>query len=57
MADKEVRFDLYCKTCAYEENDENDSPCDECLMNGSNEDSHKPIRWKRKDNPQQKHSS
>lgn len=48
MADKEVRFDLYCKTCAYEKNDENDSPCDECLMNGSNEDSHKPTRWKEK---------
>lgn len=48
MADKEVRFDLYCKTCAYEKNDENNDPCDECLMNGSNEDSHKPTRWKEK---------
>lgn len=45
---KEVRFDIYCKTCEYKMNPEWQSPCDECLIHGSNENSHKPVCYKEK---------
>lgn len=48
---KEVRFDLYCSHCVYAEQPGIEDPCDECLANGSNEDSHQPINFKRNDIP------
>ena len=39
---KEVRFDLYCVNCINYAKDETDDPCNDCLANPSNEDSHKP---------------
>ena len=42
---KEVRFDMYCKTCKFHDTPEAEDPCDECLNYGSNEDSHKPVNW------------
>lgn len=44
---KEVYFYLYCVTCAYKNNDAGEDPCDECLRNPYNEDSHKPINYKK----------
>lgn len=49
MAEKEVYFDEYCKTCKYENLAEEEDPCYDCLQYPSNEDSHKPIRWKSKE--------
>ena len=43
---KEVYFDKYCSKCVYKNKDEKDDPCDECLCNPSNENSHKPVNFK-----------
>lgn len=45
---KEIRFDLYCKTCEYEKQTEDKEPCAECLDTAAREYSHKPINWKEK---------
>ncbi len=46
---KEVRFDLYCKTCKDYKLEESQDPCNECLNEPSNEDSHKPVNWREVD--------
>ena len=45
--DFEVRFDQYCKKCKHwKENDKGlDEPCNECLDNPTNVNSHKPIKF------------
>ena len=43
---KIVKFDQYCKTCAYKETPESEDPCNECLNNPVNLYSHKPVKWK-----------
>ena len=45
---KEVYFDQYCKKCNDEKTPEGNDPCNECLENPVNIDSHKPINWKAK---------
>lgn len=45
---KEVYFDKYCKTCKYWELGSGEDPCNDCLANPSNENSHKPVRWAKK---------
>lgn len=49
MATKEVRFDMYCKECKHYEKSEAEDPCFDCLDQGWNEDSHKPIMFEEKD--------
>lgn len=49
MATKEVYFNEYCKKCIHSDNAETDDPCNECLAQGWNDDSHKPIRFKEKE--------
>lgn len=49
MAKKEVNFRLYCPKCKYYPLGSTDDPCNECLGQGWNEDSHKPINWKEKE--------
>ena len=49
MATKEVRFDEYCKLCKNYEKSESEDPCWDCLNQGWNEDSHKPIRFEEDD--------
>ena len=44
---KEVRYDLYCKSCEYSHLAASDDPCNECLGTPSNEDSKKPINFKK----------
>lgn len=44
-----VRFDLYCDTCEYRDNDETKDICNECLGNPVNIDSRKPINYKKKE--------
>lgn len=42
---KEVYFDKWCPTCAHVELGEEKDPCHECLNQGWNIDSHKPVNW------------
>ena len=46
---KEVNFRLYCPKCAHYKLKETEEPCNECLAQGFNYDSHKPINYKEKD--------
>ena len=46
---KEVRFDIYCKQCKSKDKRENEDPCWDCLENGFNYDSHKPINFEQAD--------
>jgi len=43
---KEVYFNEYCKTCKYEKLDEAYAPCCECLEEPVRLYSHKPEKWK-----------
>ena len=45
---KIVRFDIWCKKCKFEKLSESEEPCDECLEKGVNENSKKPVRFKKK---------
>lgn len=42
---KEVLFNAYCTTCKYKDTDETEDPCNECLTNPANENSHKPVNY------------
>ena len=46
---KEVRCDLYCKDCEHYKDDESTDPCNECLNEPSNINSHKPVYFKEKE--------
>lgn len=50
MAIKIVEFDKWCPKCEHWEKREDEDPCFDCLNQGWNEDSHKPILYKEKDN-------
>lgn len=43
---KEVYFHEHCKTCDHRDLNENKDPCEECLDNPTNYQSHKPVNWK-----------
>lgn len=47
-SDREVYFGQYCKTCEHFDKMEEQEPCDECLGEPVNTDSHKPVRWEEK---------
>lgn len=42
---KEVWFWMYCKHCKYAKIMADEDPCEECLVEGANENSHKPINY------------
>lgn len=46
---KEVRFDIYCKTCKYSNTSQFNDPCNGCLSQPYNIDSRKPVNWKEKE--------
>ena len=46
--EKEVYFNQYCKTCKYCELKEVKDPCNDCLTEPSNINSHKPVNYKNK---------
>ena len=46
---KEVFFNEYCPKCKNHDTVETDDPCNECLNEPCNENSHKPVRWEDKD--------
>ena len=43
MSDKIVKFNDWCPKCKHFSKSEWDDPCNECLAQGGNEDSTKPI--------------
>ncbi len=45
---KFVDFLTYCETCKHKNLKESEEPCDECLENPVNFDSHKPVKWEKK---------
>lgn len=45
--EKEVLYFKYCKECRYKDLPENEEPCETCLSEPSNFDSHKPIKFER----------
>jgi len=49
MADKFVDFYTYCKACKHKDKNENDDPCNDCLNEPVNEDSHKPWYFEAED--------
>lgn len=46
--DREVRFDLYCPKCKYEQNSEMENPCHDCLENPVNDGTDKPVEFHEK---------
>lgn len=46
--EKEVLFGKFCPVCEFAERSENHEPCDDCLDQPTNQDSHKPICFKEK---------
>ena len=48
QAEKEVYFHEYCKKCEHKKLSETDSPCDECLAEATNLNTHRPVRYKEK---------
>ena len=44
--EKIVKFDEYCNRCAHKDVKETEDPCNECLNNPGNEDSHRPVYFK-----------
>ena len=45
---KEVYFHNYCKKCKHWDKKESEEPCDECLEEPLNLESHKPIKFEEK---------
>lgn len=45
MTNKIVRYAEYCCQCKFSPVKGTDEPCNECLTNPVNEDSHKPINF------------
>lgn len=45
---KEVYFGSYCPVCKHKDLPESEEPCNECLANPSNIDSHRPVKWEHK---------
>lgn len=45
LVNKEVYFNEYCNKCIHKDTIETEDPCNECLNQGHNEYSHKPINF------------
>lgn len=46
--EKEVYFDQYCKSCKYHGLEESKDPCNDCLAEPGNTNSHKPMNYESK---------
>ena len=49
QAYKEVYFDKYCKTCKHKSLKETEAPCDECLGEPLNWNTHRPVKYDKKE--------
>jgi hypothetical protein len=45
---KEVYFHKYCKSCKHEKAKDTDYPCNECMGESTNLNSHKPVKYEEK---------
>ena len=45
MPSKLVEFNKFCINCKHKRVSQNEEPCNTCLTNPVNEDSHKPVLW------------
>jgi len=52
MGEKMVDFYKYCPLCVHQELTDIEEPCTECLAYPVNQDSHKPIMFKAKEEEQ-----
>lgn len=48
QTNKEVYFHEYCKQCKHEKVKETENPCDECLGEPINWNSHRPVKYEEK---------
>lgn len=46
--EKEVYYNLYCKSCKNEKVAEDVEPCHDCLNEPARVDTHKPLKWEEK---------
>lgn len=46
--EKIVAFDIWCPKCKHRDKKENQQPCDDCLAEPVNVDSHKPVNWEKR---------
>lgn len=49
QAYKEVYYHEYCKTCRHKDTKETEAPCCECLGEPINLNSHKPVKYEKKE--------
>lgn len=54
---REVYYFKYCPLCKYYKLDGSKEPCNECLMNPTNNYSHKPLNFKEADDKDKKESN
>lgn len=45
----EVHFHEFCKQCKYDRVKETEEPCDECMSEPTNLNSHKPVKYEKKE--------
>ena len=45
---KIVEYDKFCQNCKYKKTTANDEPCEECLSNPVNINTHKPVNYEEK---------
>jgi hypothetical protein len=48
QAYKEVYFDQYCRKCEHRDKEGTDEPCEECLSEPLNWNTHRPIKYEEK---------
>lgn len=46
---KEVHFHEYCKSCKHKNIKNTEEPCDKCLGEPTNLNSHKPVKYEKKE--------
>ena len=46
---KEVYFHEYCKKCRHQKVKDTEAPCDECLSEPTNWNTHKPVNYEEKE--------
>lgn len=49
QAYKEVYFHEYCKTCEHKKVKETDEPCNTCINEPTNLNSHRPVKYEKKE--------
>lgn len=49
QAYKEVYYYEYCKSCKHRQVKNTDEPCDECLSEPLNLNTHRPVKYEKKD--------